>query len=320
MNKHQAEKLLESLDQRTQPDALKQAKSKQVVLAHWRQAVSQNRRRRFQKLAVAASVVFTVAVMSLWLLAPDKITNSQLLQSFSVQGNVLLHSEYIGTHALKIDTQLAPGETVVTGNDGAVIWLLNDGSELRQGPDTHITWLSDNHIQLTLGRLYHDTDLTNTAGTFIITTRLGDIQHIGTRYAVNQDANNVQVAVRNGRVTVLRDSQQKIIQTEQLYTVSNDGNSQLKPIKSYDEAIWTWAFQAQKPYPLNGLSLYEFIQWFAHENALEVDWNNQQNHARTVHLQGTIQNMTPQTALKTVFASTKFNYQIDKGRLQISQP
>lgn len=319
MNKEQAEKLLKTLAQRTQPDALKQAKTKQAVRAHWQQTVNQHRRHRFQKLAVAASLVFAVALTSLWLI-PDENSAGNLFQQFTVQGNVQLQSQNTAAQALTTDKQLSSGETVVTGNDGAVIWLLNDGSELRQGPDTHLTWLSDNHIQLTSGRLYHDTDLTDTAGEFSITTRLGDIQHIGTRYAVNQDADSVQVAVRNGRVLVRNNNQQKTVQAEQLYVVSNDGNSQLKTIKAYNEDVWNWAFQVQKAYPLKDLNLYEFVQWFAQENGLQVDWNNQQSNARKVYLQGTIQNMTPQTALRTVFASTKFNYQIEKGRLQIIQP
>jgi hypothetical protein len=75
---------------------------------------------------------------------------------------------------------------------------------------------------------------------------------------------------------------------------------------------------AQTDFDLSNRSLYDFVQWYAHQAGLVVDWQNTESSSKRVRLQGNIKNMSQEQAIKTVFYSTQYDYAIADGVLQIS--
>lgn len=315
------EALLKRVGSRTTPDTDLTAKSKAQVHQHWQQMVHKQKQQRKQRFiwAMAASilVVFTVSLLTI-----NQPLNQTTVQPFAVVQNLQ------GTVEFQNGDQWLPLESSAKINSSTLIrtaanshlnMQLNDNSELRIAANTSLL-TGDDSIELNYGQIYHDTDMSQHSKPLTIRTSQADINHIGTRYMVSNQNNIVKVAVRSGQVNLKTQDNSDIqtIESEQLATLSSSGGSTIRTINPYDE-LWDWTFTAQPGFSLSNKSLYEFVQWYAKQNGLTVDWQNFESPSKRVRLQGDIQNMTAEQAINTVFYTTQYTYSIDQGVLQIKQ-
>lgn len=320
MNKEQADTILKQLKQRTEPDAAKQQAAKQAVMAHWQENLKKQRRQRFAwTAAVAASVIVVFALVLVINFNNDSQKLPAMYQQVDIHGTIMLEQDSHKVQPMTADVSLKPGDIIASSSDGYLIWHLNDGSELRQGSDTRIVWQSDQQIELLTGQLFHNTDITQSAEPFMISTKLGSVSHVGTQYVVKHQPNRLQVAVKSGRVNISRQQKQHTVKINELMSISPDGVESVHTFTGHNHPMWSWTFKTQQPYALNGQSLYDFVHWLSQKADLTVDWQGLQEAAKNVSVQGTINNMSVEKALQTVFASTNYHYQINQGHLQISQ-
>jgi Fe2+-dicitrate sensor, membrane component len=319
MNKDQTDNILRQLKKRTLPDAEKQQAAKQAVMAHWQNNLKKQRHHRFVwTAAVAASTVMVFALVLFVNLNSDNNQLSNLYQQVDIHGTIMLEQGPSKPQPMTADTSLNPGDIIHSAENGYVIWHLNDGSELRQAPDTRIAWQTEQRIDLLAGQLFHNTDVTQSAKPLVISTKLGSVSHVGTQYVVNHQPNTLQVAVKTGRVNINSFQETHTVEHNELISISPSGVESIQTSANYNHPMWSWTFKTEQPYSLNGQSLYDFVVWISRKADLTVNWQGQQEKAKNVSLQGTINNMTVDMALKTVFASTDYHYQIQQGRLQIS--
>ncbi len=323
-NKDQAvdiDTLLKKIGPRTMPDAELTAKSKDKVHQHWQQMVQRQKKQRKQKYiwAMAASVllIFTVSLLNF-----NQPLNQTTIQPFAVVQNYQGTMEYQNGNQwlpLKPSSTINPNTRIRTAENSHLNIRLNDHSELRIAANTSLL-TGEDFIELNYGQIYHDTDVTQQARPLTIKTDHAQINHIGTRYMVSNQNDTLKVAVRSGQVNLKSQAANdaKIIESEQLATLSSSGDSKVSTISSYD-ALWDWTFAAQSGYSLKNKSLYEFVQWYAGQTGLTVDWQNFESSSKRVRLQGDIQNMTAEQAIETVFYATQYTYSIDQGVLQIKQ-
>ncbi|MCX7544701.1 FecR family protein [Marinicella gelatinilytica] len=318
MNKEQADTILKQLKQRTEPDAAKQQATKQAVMAHWQKNLKKQRRQRFAwTAAVAASVIVVFALVLVINFDNGSQGLPAMYQQVDIHGTIMLEQDSHKAQPMTADVSLKPGDIIASSSDGYLIWHLNDGSELRQGPDARIVWQSDQQIELLTGQLFHNTDITQSAEPFMISTKLGSVSHVGTQYVVKHQPNRLQVAVKSGRVNISRQQKQHTVKGNELMSISPDGVESVHTFTGHNHPMWSWTFKTQQPYALKGQSLYDFVVWISQHTDLAVDWQGHQQATQGVLLQGTIDKMSVDMALKTVFASTDYQYQIDQGRLQI---
>jgi ferric-dicitrate binding protein FerR (iron transport regulator) len=315
------EALLKRVGSRTTPDTDLTAKSKAKVHQHWQQMVQKQKQQRKQRFvwAMAASVlvVFTVSLLTI-----NQPFNTTAAQPFAVVQNLQGTVEFQnGDQWLPLDssTKINSSTLIRTAANSHLNIQLNDNSELRIAANTSLLTGNDS-IELNYGQIYHDTDVSEHSKPLTIKTSQADINHIGTRYLVSNQDNVVKVAVRSGQVNFKTQDNNDVqsIESEQLATLSSSGENTISAINSYDK-IWDWTFVAQSGYSLNNKSLYEFVQWYARQNGLTVDWQNFESPSKRVRLQGDIQNMTAEQAINTVFYATQYTYSIDQGVLQIKQ-
>jgi len=319
MNKEQADNILKHLKQRTLPDTEQQQAAKMAVRKHWQNNLKKQRRQRVAwTAAVAASTVIVFALVLFVDFNSDDNKFSTLYQQVDIHGTILLNQGTKNPQTMTADLKLKAGDVIESSDDSYLIWHLNDGSELRQAPNTRIAWQGAQRIDLLSGQLFHNTDVSESAEPFVISTSLGTVSHVGTQYVVNHQENVLQVAVKTGQVNIISHQENHTIEHNELISISPSGVEPIQIFSSHNHPLWSWTFKTEQPYSLNGQSLYDFVVWISRKADLTVNWQGQQEAAKTVSLQGTINNMTVDMALKTVFASTDYQYQIQQGRLQIS--
>lgn len=319
MNKDQADNILKQLKQRTMPDAEKQQAARQHVMAHWQNNLKKQSRQRYAwTAAVAASTVMVFALVLFMNIDSDNNQFSPMYQQVDIHGTIMFEQDPNKPQPMTPDTRLKPGDVIQSSDESYLVWHLNDGSELRQAPNTRITWQNEQRIDLLAGQLFHNTDVTPSAKPFVISTNLGTVSHVGTQYVVNHQPNELQVAVKTGEVSINNHQEKHTIKHNELISISPSGAEPVQIFSSHNHPLWSWTFKTEQPYSLNGQSLHDFVVWISQKADLTVNWHGLQEAAKNVSLQGTINNMTVDMALKTVFASTDYNYQIHQGRLQIS--
>ncbi|MFC3193980.1 FecR family protein [Marinicella sediminis] len=317
------DQLLGQLNSRTEPEADRSATSKAAVRKHWQQTVKRQQRQRRVRFqwAMAASVMLMVTFSLL------NMNHQQGPAEPIVWGTLLAASGQVniqppGQHwqPWQPAQSIVSGSRIETADDSHLSFRLADNSQIRLAAKTLIT-TADQSIFLQRGQLYHDTDEALTAAPLIINTSLGEVQHIGTRYLVSKQNNQLTVAVRSGEVSIHPVHQttpgQRLIEN-QVMAMTDQGTSNIRPISKHD-ALWDWTFQAQPAFNLHNKSLHEFIQWYARQTGLQVDWQGLESPSKRVRLQGNIENMNAEQAIQTVFLTTSYRYQIANGKLQISQ-
>ncbi len=317
-----AEKLLAQMGSRTIPDVHKTAASKAAVRAHWQQAVQQNKQQKQRPYvwAVAASIMLMASLLVLNLNQNPENSAPILLASVSsFSGDIQWQQDNGDWQTLQSSASIHAGSVIKTSDNSFLTMTLTDASEIRVAANSEIMALPD-VIELRIGQLYHDTDESITASPLTILTSQGTVEHIGTRYLVSSQPDEVKVAVRSGQVKMTTDTQgqtEQVLSSNQLAVLNANKDTVISDISSYDD-LWDWTFMAQADFDLSNRSLYDFVQWYAHQAGLVVDWQNTESASKRVRLQGNIKNMSQEQAIKTVFYSTQYDYAIADGVLQIS--
>ena len=317
-----AEKLLAQMGSRTVPDVNKTAASKAAVRSHWQQTVQQNKQQNQRNYvwAVAASIMLMASLLVLNLNQTPENSASTLLASVSsFTGDVQWQQANGDWQALQNSDSINAGSVIKTAAQSYLTLTLTDQSEIRLAANSEIMALPA-VIELRIGQLYHDTDESITASPLTIQTSQGTVEHIGTRYLVSSQPDEVKVAVRSGKVKMTTHAQglsEHLLSSNQLAVLNVNEDTVISDISSYDD-LWDWTFMAQADFDLSNRSLYDFVQWYAHQAGLVVDWQNTESSSKRVRLQGNIKNMSQEQAIKTVFYSTQYDYAIADGVLQIS--
>jgi hypothetical protein len=325
-NKLNVDQLLAQMGSRTQPNAVQTENSKAAVKAHWQKMVQQKKQQQQKKYlwALAASVLLTASLVIFNLnTVPVTTAPMQLATVSNYSGDVQIRQKIDNTwHTLQANETVFSNSMFKTTDDSYVALKLTDGSEIRIADNTQLSW-SEQTITLLQGKIYHDTDdaLATEVAPLTIATVNGSVQHIGTRYMVSQNGNDVAVAVRSGSVKLTaantQTAEELTIEHSQLAKINQQGEVAVEPVTAFDP-LWDWTFVAQAGFDLENKSLFQFVQWFAEQSGLTVDWQNHESQTKRVRLQGNIKNMQPELAINTVFQSTQFNYEIENGVLQIN--
>jgi len=314
--------LLGKIDYRTQPDPKAAATSKAAVRSHWQQAVKLNKQRQRSYLwAAAASLMLVSSIIFLNLNQQPVALDSEFLAAVEgISGQAQWQHNDGSWKKLQFNDSIKANTRIRTAHQSYLTLHLADQSEIRIAANSEFM-AQANLIELKYGQLYHDTDDALIAAPLTILTDQGSVQHIGTRYLVSSEQGEVKVAVRSGKVKItsaVDDQSDQILENNQMASIKTNTPAEINTISAYDE-LWDWTFTAQAKFDLNNRSLYDFVNWYARQTGLNIEWQNLESASKRVRLQGNINNMSPEQAIKTVFYSTQYDYVIEAGLLQISQ-
>jgi hypothetical protein len=318
LNNQNIDELISTFGKRVMPDEKVMGNARVNVRAHWQASVKKQKRQRtrLSLLRMAASFVALAAVL---FFVKGNLFNAQAVNMGEVlfaQGHVQISDDQLNWHALDKDETIQTDTWIKTTEDSFINFALSDQSQIRLNANTILHLDSLKQINLLKGEIYHDADTQNSKQ-LVIKTPFGNVEHIGTRYAVSVNDSALTVKVRNGLVKLASDAITTTLEKGELLELNRQGQFVEKSITPYDDN-WLWTKQAMNLADINHQSLAQFVSWYAHENGLEVQWNNLQSQAKSINLTGDFTKLNDEQLLKTVFLSTKFDFEINHGILSLN--
>ncbi len=309
--------LLAKAGPRSAPPAAMEAEVRAAVHAEWLH-LTQVRKARQQRRWLSAAAALLTVVGAGWLTLNMRGNVSDapavLLATITqAQGSVLLNDG-----AASVSSDIHGGDSLRTRSDGGVRVTLVNGTSVRIDRGTQLHWLDGNALQLQQGAIYIDSR--NNAAALTIRTARGDVTHLGTRYLVAADAQNLRVAVREGKVAIQTGTAQVTVDALQLVQLSEGGSIQRSDLGMSD-ALWQWADALAQPFALENRSVAEFLEWVSRETGYELSYASDaaRQAAALTLLHGGPTRQAPLQALQTVLAATDFRVSVQDRHLLISQ-
>jgi ferric-dicitrate binding protein FerR (iron transport regulator) len=294
----------------------------EAVHAEWRATVERQKRKRAQRVWLAAAASVAVAAVALFLGRSFIRTPGELMADVSRSVGVVEvregdSGEWLGATAAQ---NLRVGERIHTGANGRVALALRDGVSLRLDHDTTIALVSADRVDVTSGAVYIDSGVAGpSAARLQLGTPAGVVRHVGTQYEARILNSGTRVRVREGRVDVMpANGPSRTLEMGDQILVTGTGveeRSRIEP--SSDE--WDWASSAAPGFDINGKPVQEFLVWAGRETGLKLVFTTAESaaEARRAVLSGSIAGLDPDDALDAVLPTTSLKGTERDGQLVI---
>ena len=313
------EALLEKAAPRPVPPDADEQQVREAVRAEWRSVTGKVRtRRQFARVAIAASVLLAAA-LSFNAFRDVGIAPVDVASIDKSYGSIYLLGEQSKLTELVDLATVTTGQTIMTGADSGIGLSWNGGGSLRLDEATTVEFVGADAVFLSEGRVYFDSQATGAS--FTVKTAHGAVSHIGTQYITAVDGLKLIVSVREGEISIDRNSgkdsgragQQVEIIGEAAATVTNIGSSGPQ---------WEWVEATAPTLDFSGKSTYEFLQWVARETGYGIAFEDAEAErlAREGRLVGTIPGLGPRRELEVRMLGEDLDYafDLDSGSIIIS--
>lgn len=293
---------------------------KEAARATWRQKYASERpaRRPALLLPLAAAILGGLVLMWWRLLPPASIPAPvSAARVEALDGTVLARPPgERAASALAQGQALPVGSLLSTHSDSRAALRLTEGQSLRLDFSTRARLISARLVALERGSVYLDSQQ---RGAVTIRTAFADFQPSGTKFEVSVgDGSGAQLRVREGSVRLSRPSTTVTIVAGQEILVRQDGSMVRGEVRP-DDPSWDWVVEAAPLPEIEGRSLGVFLDWFAREKGLKLQFADDETAAlsRTIVLHGSVAEMSPLDALETVTLSSGFEARIENGALYV---
>ena len=226
-----------------------------------------------------------------------------------------------GGSAYALGDEIYLGMTIETGDGEGLSFLLARNESLRLGENSAIRVDAGDQFTLLSGRVYADTgEFVYRDGGLRIVTTFGAVTDIGTQFAVSIQDALLDVAVREGRVDVRRDSHKYIAMSGERITLQGQGDVKVDPLALTDD-YWNWTTDLAPVFDIEGRSLVDFLKWVARESGRILFFEDSELRmaAMRTDLHGSISDFSPLEALESVLATTTFRYRVESDRIVIER-
>lgn len=292
------------------------------VHRHWQEVVSgsqvKSRPRRLKTIAMVASLAVIVGIifmLSEVMILPEvrPLANIQrVLGEVNIAGEPAINRGVIPV-----------GSPITTGTQGRLALRLAGGQLLRIDSASQVRLHSPGEISLDRGAIYIDTTFASLHEPIRVTTSLGTARDIGTRFQVRLTGMAMIVGVRDGLVE-LSQASQAVVPVDKGSSVELDAKGRVvtKPLDTNDPK-WDWIDKVAPPFDIQGATLEQYLNWYAHERSLELIWadeTSEKNAGKTV-LTGSIEDSSLDEGLDLVQQIAPFEYQVaaDQFRVIVKQ-
>ena len=286
----------------------------QSVRASWSKAAVRPRRIRQWAIPVALAAS---AVFALLLVLPGPVTDSPAI----AVGTVTIAAETSGSgKAYAVGDTIYAGTTLSTTDAGGMSIRLGSAESIRLDRNTTLVVNDATSFALETGRVYADTgDLMYRDRGLVIDTAMGSVTDIGTQFAVSIGDQELDVAVREGRVDVAQDDEVFVAVAGERMRLDGSG-ADITPISARDD-YWAWAADLAPAFDIEGEPLLDFLRWVARETGYELVFedNELRMQAMRVDLHGSVSDFAPLDAVEAVLAGTTFKYRIEDGKIIIER-
>jgi hypothetical protein len=213
------------------------------------------------------------------------------------------------------------GETVQTAEGEGLSLLLARSESLRVGENTELRIDERDSFTLLHGRVYVDTgQFVYRDGGLKIDTSFGIVTDVGTQFSVSSTRQQLEVAVREGRVDIANNDEPLTVMVGERMTLQRNVRPAVTEIRANDEG-WDWVADLAPEFDIENRSLFDFLRWAARETGRELVFENDELRmtAMRTDIGGRISNLTPDEALAAVLQTASVRYRIDADKIVIEQ-
>jgi transmembrane sensor len=217
--------------------------------------------------------------------------------------------------------EIPPGSTVTTAGASRVSLRLESGHSVRLDAESSVHLLADGRLALDRGAVYVDSDgAPEGEAPVVVSTPLGRVREIGTRFEVRLEAEALRVRLRDGAVVVRADgAEHEVAAGEELLVSELDGVHRTT-ISPHDPA-WAWTASIAPILPLEGRPAREFLEWYARERGLRLAFSDAEIAASTsdIELSGSARGLELDEALQVVLRTSRLRHRVEDGVLWIDR-
>jgi hypothetical protein len=301
-------------------------KVKDLIRPAWQEQVASRSRQRsrlwISGLAAAAALI--VAMVYLPTLQPNApapvsrpITLAMIKGTIEVtppgSNVVFLTSETVGA-------EIPRGSLIRTGSrDRAALWL-TDHRSIRLDVETELQLDSEASISLASGALYIDSQNGSVSG-IEVRTSLGTATDIGTQFEVRLGLDTIDVRVREGLVSLVRNEEEFQITQGVALSVDADGQVHSTSLTAYDP-LWAWTQDIAPIFDIEGQTVLAFLDWVSGETGLSIGFASAEVEqlAATTILHGSIEGLSPAEAPAAILPSARLAITHEPGALLVTSP
>jgi ferric-dicitrate binding protein FerR (iron transport regulator) len=319
--------LLRAAGPRPMPSREAMSTARAAVEAEWRNVTAPRARpatpaRRYTGWAAAAASV-AVASVALWMVRSNVESPPATVASLvRIEGEIQQESSDGRWTSLAANDSIREGAQLRTTAAGRAALELSSGVELRLDRATRVAFEDAGHATLVAGAVYVDSGATPGPASrdLVLDTPVGQVRHLGTQYFVRTNGTELQVGVREGRVALESPTATAIAGSEEQLTLA-DGEISRAPL-SRTATDWQWIADVTPPFSLEGRTVEEFLVWAARESGRTIVYGTPEagRQARSITLNGSVEGLTPDTAIQAVLSTTSLKPVIGAERIRIEAP
>ena len=282
------------------------------VRKEWQKGAARRRYRRWAlPVGLAAMVVLALAVT----LQPSPSAPGRI-----AIGTVARVAGGGGTLPAIGETVYA-GDVLETGAGEKLSVVINNAESLRLDQDTTLAFVAKDAFRLDAGRVYADTgDFMYRDRGLVIDTPMGSVTDVGTQFAVQIGSDDLDVAVREGRVDITRGASEYVAVAGERLQLGADDEATVRTLAPHDP-FWGWTASLAPVFDIENKSLLDFLRWAARETGRELEFedNELRLSAMRTDLHGSVADFEPIEAVESVLATTNFRYRIQADRIVIER-
>lgn len=292
------EALLEKAAPRPTPPGSVEQDIRAAVRTEWAAVTGRHRRKRVATgLAVAATVALALAI-SLTSLRHTGVAPVAVASIDRSIGTLYVQSDNSGVLQPIDNTSIVTGQVLTTGDDSVagLSWL--NGGSLRVDGNTRIEFVTADKVFLHSGKIYFDSYGAITGSGFTIDSVHGTVSHVGTQYMTEANAASLTVSVREGEVSIDGNYHDHVVFEGQRVQLTGSAQPSVTNTSGAG-AEWQWVEAVAPNISVEGMTIYEFLQWVGRETGHKVEFASDEAEAlaRADRLLGTV-NADPRTALR----------------------
>ena len=287
------------------------------VLAHWENETAgrqQVRSRQRVTWATAAAAAVLVALSTMWILSPMmQNTVVPFATVASASGEV-----YLGDRPLTTGDRIEVSASVKTLAGGRVVFVMDNGHEVRLDENTRIITRDVDRFALQRGAVFVRSEEGSDTSVFI-DTPFGTASDLGTQFMVKLVRHSIIVGVREGLVQLEKSHSDRVnVEDGNLYILSADGLSQFRQVAA-DDDIWDWVDATPPAFDIQGVSLASYLAWYAEVIGAELQWvdDESERDARNATLSGSIEGATLKEGFDEVRRIAPFEFEMTNSTLRV---
>ncbi|MGD9599205.1 MAG: hypothetical protein AB7G76_14790 [Steroidobacteraceae bacterium] len=286
-------RLLTRVGPRIEPPAETREAVYLTTLLAWNDTVRSRRRLFVRRFALAASLLIAAAGLAAYM-------TGQMWQPAALVATAR------GGAALTVRA----GDVVAAPRESGLVLGIGDSDEsLRLDRGARVKFTGLHRAVLEAGRAYFvgaPGGAADTGRRFTLVTRFAEVTHVGTRYALNVEAHDLEVDVREGAVRIRTRSGEFLADAGTRITIDEQGRLSGRTSIATFGAGWGWAEALAPPLPIDGRPLIAVLEEIARETGRRLTFADSrvETACRAILLKGPVLDLPVGDRLFAVLVTT----------------